>query len=117
VDRPQREARRQENQVASRLGGRVTPASGSGGIKNDVRSPEWSVEIKSTSRKAFPANRDVIETAEKQALRDGRRFALFAAFLTPGKPAKRYVLTSEDDWIELTERLKSLESVLEGRDV
>lgn len=105
MDRPQREARRQENDIASRLGGRVTPASGSGGIKNDVRSPEWSVEIKSTSRKAFPANRDVIETAEKQALRDGRRFALFVAFITPGKPAKRYVLINEADFLEMSENL------------
>jgi hypothetical protein len=104
MEKPQRDARRQENQVASRLGGRVTPASGSGGIKNDVRSPEWSVEIKSTSKKSYPVKEEDFDRAEKQALADGRRAAFVIAFLTPGKKPRRLVLIDENDFIEMNDR-------------
>lgn len=107
MDRPQRLARRQESVTATKHGGRVTPASGSGSVKNDIRNTEWSLEVKSTSKRSYSVSLDTLAKAEKNALEDGRRMALVLAFLTPGKPAKRYVLVAEDDYLELTHGLEA----------
>lgn len=108
MDRPQRLARTAEHLTAANNGGRVTPQSGSGRtVKNDSRNDGWSFEDKSTSAKSYSLSRDVLATAEKHALADGRRMALVVSFFppraSPGQP-KRYVVVSEDDFLELTQK-------------
>lgn len=107
MDRPQRLARNAEHLTATNNRGRVTPQSGSGRTtKNDVRNDEWSFEVKSTSGKTYSVSREVLDTATQHALADGRRMALVIHFnpprTMPGR-AKRYVLMSEDDFLELTQ--------------
>jgi hypothetical protein len=103
VDRPQREARRQENITAVKHGGKVTPASGSGSVKNDVRNDEWSFEVKSTSNRSYSISLDTLARLEDNALQDGRRMALVVSFVTRTGQARRYVLVDENDFIEKLE--------------
>lgn len=112
MDRPQRLARNQENLTAKLHGGRVTPGSGSGRtVKNDVRNPEWSIEVKSTGAEGYSLSRSVLANAEKYALQDGRRMALVVAF-TPKRaqpgPTKRYMVMTEDDHLEREQELERL---------
>lgn len=108
MDRPQRLARNAEHLTAQNNGGRVTPQSGSGQtIKGDSRNAEWVFEDKSTSGKTYSLNRDVLATTEKHALADGRKPALVVSFYPPRArpgPPKRYVVISEDDFLELTQK-------------
>lgn len=109
MDRAHRQARVQENVTASNMLGRVTPASGSGDVKNDVRNDEWSIEVKTTTRLSYPMALSTLETAETHALSDARRPALFVAFVRGiGRTAKRYVVTTEDDFIERETELMQL---------
>lgn len=90
----------------------MTPASGSGGtVKNDVRNDQWSIEVKSTSAASYALRADVLAMAEKNALADGRQMALVVAFVPrrshPGR-AKRYVVMTEDDFLEREQELAQL---------
>lgn len=110
MDRPQRLARKQEDETAKRHGGRVTSASGSGEVvKNDVRNATWSFEVKSTSGLGYRLNQEYLYYAERNALTDGRRMAFVVAFLNPTtRKAKRYVVTTEDDFLEREQELADL---------
>ena len=103
MDRPQRLARKQERETARLHGGRVTPASGSGYVKNDVTSQEWSFEVKSTEQKGYRITREALERAGRNAREDGKRMAFVISFIT-GLTSQRYVVISEDDYSELCER-------------
>jgi hypothetical protein len=102
MDRAHRLARKQEQVTATKHGGRGTPASGSGSVKNDVRNDDWSFEVKHTSKKSYSVTREVLDTAERHALADGRRMALVLSFDEGlGKSPRRYVLADENDFIEV----------------
>lgn len=77
-----RRSRRQEQDAADRLGGRVTPGSGNGWVtKNDVKADDVSVEMKYTDKKSFSLKAEDLRTAEKNALLDGgREFAFIVGF-------------------------------------
>jgi hypothetical protein len=100
VDKPQRLARNQEKVTATLHGGRVTPGSGAGSVKNDVRNTEWSFEVKTTTQKGYRLTEADLLTAERHALEDGRRMAFVIAFEHPDKPARRFVVMDESDFIE-----------------
>lgn len=102
MDRAHRVARQQENVTAANHGGRGTPASGAGSIKNDVRTDDWSLEVKTTTQKTYSLALSTWLTAEKHALIDGRRAAMVIAFDQGiGRRPKRLVVIDEDDFIEL----------------
>ena len=115
MDKPQRLARRAEQDTARLHGGRVTPGSGNvSGTKNDVRNPEWSFEVKSTSQKGYRLEAETLIQAEKNAQRDGRRMALVVAFV--GRLStrhRRYVVLNEDDFIEREQELAELRAYKE----
>lgn len=124
MDKPQRLARKEEQRTAELHGGRVTPASGSGpAVKNDVRNTGWSFEVKSTSKLSYSLRRDLIAQVEGNALADGRRMAMIVSFApvtgtSPGQygnRARRYVLTTEDDFLEREHRIDVLEGYLNER--
>ena len=72
---------RQENRLAQRYGGSVTPGSGNGWIKkNDVRSADLSIEAKYTDKKQFTLKQADLHTAEQHALLDGRDSVLIISF-------------------------------------
>lgn len=102
MDRAHRLAVKQETVTANRHGGRTTPASGSGDVKNDVRNDDWSFEVKTTTKKSYSLTRTVLETAERHALEDGRRMALIVCFDNgQGRLPTRYVVIDENDFEEL----------------
>ena len=104
MDRAHRIARQQEGVTAINHGGRGTPASGSGSkTKNDVRTDDWSFEVKSTIKKTYSLALSVFELAETHALRDGRRAAMVIAFDQGiGRRPRRLVVLSEEDFLELS---------------
>lgn len=104
MDRAHRVARKAEVITAVNHGGRVTPASGSGNVKNDVRTEDFSFEVKTTTQKTYSLAYRTWITAERHALADGRRAALVICFDHGlGKPPKRLVVIDEDDFLELVE--------------
>jgi hypothetical protein len=81
-------------------------------VKNDSRNADWSFEDKSTSGKTYSLSREVLATAEKHALADGRKMALVVTFFpkrAQPAPPKRYVVMTEDDFLEREQRIKQLE--------
>lgn len=103
MDRAHRQAVKQERVTAANHGGRGTPASGSGDVKNDVRNDDFSFEVKTTTRKTYPLGLSTWLTAETHALRDGRRAAMVICFDQGlGKSPKRLVVMDEDDFLELS---------------
>lgn len=117
MDRPQRLARKAEQETARLHGGRVTPQSGSGrSVKNDVRNDTWSFEVKATTQKGYRLTVDSLLTAEKNALADGRKMAFLVAFMPAiSRPweDKRYILMTEDDFLELDQELARLRQELD----
>jgi hypothetical protein len=119
VDRPRRLARRSEEKTAELHGGRLTPGSGSRKhTKNDVANAEWSIENKTTSQKGYRLTHDDLIKAERGARQDGKRMAFLvefvggirAAFPRPG----RYIVTSEDDFLEREQLIEQLRTELAG---
>jgi len=110
MDRAHRIARDQEKVTAANHGGRGTPGSGSGDkTKNDVRNDRYSFEVKTTTRKTYTLGLETFETAEKHALRDGRRAAMVIAFDKGlGQRPRRLVVMDEDDFIEREQNIESL---------
>lgn len=75
---PSRRSRKQELAGAKRFGGRVTPGSGNGWhTKNDVRTPDLSIEYKTTEKKSYSLKYDDLIKAERNALIDSGRQFLF----------------------------------------
>jgi hypothetical protein len=94
VARLHKDSRRQEERVASRFGGRRTPGSGNQwDRKNDVRTSDWSFELKTTGKKQYTLKASELEDGEKQALLDGRNFA-FGIEMN----GRNWVVLSEDDF-------------------
>lgn len=117
MNKPQRLARQQENLTAKAHGGRVTPASGSGGFdKNDVTNDDWSFEVKTTTQKGYRLTLETWNTAEDHALEQGKRPAMVIAFVTPTGRAKRLVIIDEDDYIEREDTVKTYRIALARQD-
>ena len=67
------ESQKQEEYLADRLGGLVTPASGAfWHRKGDVRNHEFLIEAKQTDKKSISVQRDVWEKIRREAILDGR---------------------------------------------
>jgi Holliday junction resolvase len=85
-----RRSPKQERELATRYGGRNTPASGSGDIKGDVRKKGvYRIEAKTTQAKSFSVTREMIDKIETHALSSGELPAIVIEFLDQdGKPEK-----------------------------
>lgn len=78
MSRVQRRSRRQEEAGAQRYGGQRVAGSGSGWVtKNDVKTPDLSIEYKFTDKKSFSLKAADLEKAERNALIDGGRSFAF----------------------------------------
>ena len=91
----------QEERVARRFDGRRTPGSGSGFIKNDVRSEDWSFEVKWTGKKQYTLKSADLKEGEKYALLDGREFAFGIEM-----DGTHWVVISEDTFHKLLEGVR-----------
>lgn len=118
MDRAHRVARQQEEVTAINHGGRGTPASGAGSkTKNDVRTVDWSIEVKTTTKKTYSLALSTFELAETHALRDGRRAAMVIAFDQGiGRRPRRLVVMDEDDFIELQDQLQTYKDAVKRLD-
>jgi Holliday junction resolvase len=81
-------SRKQEREVARRLGGKTTLASGALSEKGDVRlKGVVRIECKTTMAKSFSVTKEMIEKIEHAALSAGELPAVVVEFITPkGKP-------------------------------
>jgi len=89
-----RRSRKQERELATRLGGSRTLASGSGDEKGDVRlRGVLRIEAKTTKHKSFSVTLDMIKQIEEAALSGGEMPVIVVEFLTPeGKPIKEVAI-------------------------
>jgi hypothetical protein len=93
---------KQEKQLALRVGGQVTPRSGAGAVKGDVRvRKRLRLEAKTTKNKSFSVTLEMIEKIEDAACEGGELPILVIEFIDHlGRPIKEiavcptYVLDS-----------------------
>lgn len=75
-------APKQEREVAKRIGGKVTPGSGSGEEKADVRvRGVHRIECKATARQSFSVTRDMLDKLTTAAHTAGEMPLLVVEFL------------------------------------
>lgn len=79
---------KQEKEAANRLGGRITPRSGAGDVKGDVRvKGVVRIECKTTKHKSFTVTLDMVRKIEAAAMSGGEVPILLIAFNDEtGKP-------------------------------
>jgi hypothetical protein len=84
----------QEKSLATRIGGKVTPGSGNGSIKGDVRKAGVvRVEAKTTKNKSFSVTLDMIRKIEDAALPSGEMPVIVVEFIDgSGKPIKEVAI-------------------------
>lgn len=76
-----------ERELALRVGGRLTPASGARDVKGDVRKKGvMRIEAKTTAHKSFSVTLDMVRKIEEAALSGGETPALVVEFTDNGKP-------------------------------
>jgi hypothetical protein len=77
-----RRAPKQEAEIAKRVGGRLTPGSGSGAVKGDVRvKGVVRIECKTTKNKSFSVTLDMLEKIEEAAASGGELPVLIIEFI------------------------------------
>lgn len=109
MDKPQRLARRQEQQAARSYGGRATPASGSRDAKADVETATELIECKHTERKSYSLKvADLLKLA-RQAVLASKRMVLEVEFTQPdGSHPVRFVVLNKDEYVEMRDELAEL---------
>jgi len=85
-----RRSRKQEREIAGRLGGRTTAASGSKDEKGDVRVKGiMRIEAKTTKHKSFSVTLDMVRQIEEAALVSGEMPVIAIEFInSQGVPIK-----------------------------
>jgi len=96
-------SRKQEERHAARYGGRRTPGSGNGVIKNDVRTATDSWELKITDAKQYALKCEDLLKAEKYALLDGLNMRFKVEFRKFGRS---FVVMSEEDYLVMEEQAR-----------
>lgn len=81
-------SRRQEREVAAQVGGRLTPGSGAGNEKGDVRVKGLArIEAKTTAKKSYALTIEQLAKIEKAALPSGEIPAMVIEFIDgKGRP-------------------------------
>ncbi len=81
-------ARKQEKELAVKLGGRTTPGSGNLDMKGDIRIKNIArIECKTTKHKSFPVTLEMIRKIQTAAMSAGEVPAMVIEFIdTKGKP-------------------------------
>lgn len=91
-------SQRQERRGARILGGTVNSGSGNGPWrKNDVRTPLFSIEYKTTTKKQFPLKSSDLAKAEENALLDGNRTMLFGIEMA----GRTWMVIDEADFLRI----------------
>lgn len=83
-------SRSQEKELAYRVGGKTTPASGALDVKGDVRvKGVMRIEAKTTQHKSFSLTREMLRKIEDAGLASGELPAMEIEFHDKGKPVYR----------------------------
>jgi len=82
-------AKRQEKEIAKRIGGRLVPRSGAGDIKGDCRLKGiLRIEAKTTGNRSFSVTLDMIDKIEEAAVSAGEMPVIVIEFNNNGKRMK-----------------------------
>lgn len=99
----QKNSRKHENRIAKRIGGKRTAASGAfWSRKGDVRSEDLLIEHKYTGKKQTTIKSDVLKKIMREAILDGR-----VPVLGIHLDGEDYVILTENDFIEMREKLRN----------
>lgn len=72
ITKSHKRAKRQEREIANRLGGKLTPASGAKDVKGDVRIKGVArIECKTTKHRSFSVTLDMVDKLEEEAALTG----------------------------------------------
>jgi hypothetical protein len=97
-------SRKQEKRGAKEFGGYTNPRSGGGDWhKNDVRSDDYSIEYKTTTKKQYPLKLADLLTADKHALLAGREMLFVIEFDTEDR---EFVIMNKHHLFDLIEGLQ-----------
>ena len=98
----QKQSQKHEQRLAKKVGGSKTAASGAfWSRKGDVRSHDLLIEHKWTGKKSFSIKAAEVEKIVTEAIIDSR-MPVFGISLND----KNYVLLTEDDFLEMREKLQ-----------
>ena len=98
----QKQSQKHEKRLAKKVGGSKTAASGAfWSRKGDVRSHDLLIEHKWTGKKSFSIKATEVEKIVTEAIIDSR-MPVFGISLNN----KNYVLLTEDDFLEMREKLQ-----------
>ena len=98
----QKQSQKHEKRLAKKVGGSTTAASGAfWSRKGDVRSDDLLIEHKWTGKKSFSVKAEVLEKIVTEAIIDSRMPVLGISLNN-----KNYVLLTEDDFLEMREKLQ-----------
>jgi hypothetical protein len=98
----QKQSQKHEKRLAKKVGGSKTAASGAfWSRKGDVRSHDLLIEHKWTGKKSFSIKAIEVEKIVTEAIIDSR-MPVFGISLND----KNYVLLTEDDFLEMREKLQ-----------
>ena len=82
LSKSHRRAPKQEAEIAWRVGGRLTPGSGCGAVKGDVRVKGVTrIECKTTKNKSFSVTLEMLEKIEEAAASGGELPILVIEFI------------------------------------
>ena len=98
---------RQENYIASLLGGKVQPASGSTGFaKGDVILPNWLIEAKTVicPRKSFSIKLDWLDKNELERLEMHKPYSALAFQFEPD--GENYFVLSEKTFKKMLDKFE-----------
>jgi hypothetical protein len=93
-------SRQQERRGARAYGGVVNSGSGSQRRKNDVRSPGFDVEFKSTTKRSYSLKLDDLKKAANHAVLE-HRGAVFGIDFAVDEGTFRYVVLEEWELLQL----------------
>lgn len=86
-------SKKQEKELATRIGGRVTLASGALSMKGDVRKPGVvRIEAKTTKHRSFSVTMDMIQKIEDAALPHGEIPVIVVEFHENGRKVKEVLV-------------------------
>ena len=98
----QKESQKHEKRIAKKIGGKRNAASGAlWSRKGDVRSEDLLIEHKWTGKKQFTVKSDVLKKNIREAILEGRMPVLGIHL-----DGENYVILTEDDFIEMRDKLK-----------
>ena len=91
---------KQEKRLAKSFGGRTTSNSGAKFGENDIKTPDFEIEAKTTYAKQFPLKLETLKSAAKKC--PFEKIPLLIVEFDGGERKDEYVIIERGDFITLT---------------